>query len=121
MALTHPGLRKHVNISRLLLYDLITSPSGKSIPTLVVERATFGSLFDFLERGQHNVMARDRVDICNDVSAGLSAIHKAGFVHGDVKADNILVFESPGPGKQFLAKISDFGSIIIVDEAKEVE
>lgn len=102
VALTHPGLRQHANISRLLLYDLITS-SGKSIPTLVVERATFGSLYDFLER------------------AGLSAIHRAGIVHGDVKADNILIFESPEPDKQFLAKISDFGSIITVDNAKEME
>ena len=121
VALTHPGLRQHANISRLLLYDLITSSSGKSIPTLVVERATFGSLYDFLERGEHTITAKDRADICNDVTVGLSAIHRAGIVHGDVKADNILIFESPEPDKQFLAKISDFGSIITVDDAKEIE
>lgn len=121
VALTHPALRQHANISRLLLYDLITSSSGKSIPTLVVERAKFGSLYDLLERGQHTVMATDRADICKDITAGLSAIHRAGIVHGDVKADNVLIFESPEQNKQFLAKISDFGSIITVDDAKEIE
>ena len=60
---------------------------------LVVERATFGSLYDLLERGQQTVTARDRADICNDVTAGLSAIHRAGFFHGDVKSGGVLVFE----------------------------
>ena len=50
--------------------------------------------------------------LCLDIARGLSALHQAGLVHGDLKAENVLVCSSPS--RRYLAKISDFGFSVMV-------
>ena len=50
--------------------------------------------------------------LCLDIARGLSSLHQAGLVHGDVKAENVLVCSSPS--RRYLAKISDFGFSVVV-------
>lgn len=45
-------------------------------------------------------------DICLEVGRGLEAIHDAGLIHGDIKLDNILIFQDDN---RWIAKLSDFG------------
>lgn len=60
-----------------------------------------------------------RIKLCNDVTAGLLALHQAGAVHGDVKSENVLVFSSSNEKDAYIAKVADFGSAIIVGEQEE--
>ena len=122
LTLTRPSFQRHPNIIRLLKYDLVEDEDGQVVvPVLVMERATHGNLHDFLQRVSTPLDAQDKVNLLSDVTAGLSALHQAGIIHGDVKADNILVFEPPVPSGQrrYVAKLSDFGSIILLDEAQK--
>lgn len=86
-----------------------------------MERATYGSLHDFLQQASVPIDAQNKVDLCADVTAGLAALHQAGIIHGDVKADNALIFASPGPSgrRKYIAKLSDFGSTILLDEVRK--
>ena len=46
-----------------------------------------------------------------DIAMGLKYIHSKGFVHNDIKLDNILVVEQlKGSKTRMIAKINDFGA-----------
>jgi serine/threonine protein kinase len=45
------------------------------------------------------------------VAAGLDTLHACGIVHGDVKNENILIFEHHERG--FIAKLADFGCAVL--------
>lgn len=68
---------------------------------LVMEFVEGKTLADLIKQGP--VPAEKAVGILQDILAGLSAIHKAGILHRDLKPGNILLDHD---GK---AKISDFG------------
>jgi serine/threonine protein kinase len=44
--------------------------------------------------------------LCIDIGHGLQGLHEKGFVHGDLKPLNVLVFKS---NKRWIAKLCDFG------------
>ena len=123
-------------------YDIVYSQSIYSshdyAPYIAMEFAPHGTLRSFLsiyqglparsptaQRGGANALEAGirssytkrnywvRTALCLDVAKGLAALHNHKIFHTDVKADNILVFE-PAPGV-FKAKLSDFGTAIIVD------
>ena len=122
MTLTHPSLQQHPNITRLLRYDLVPDEHGQIVvPALIMERATYGNLHDFLHQVFPSLDAQYKVDLCADATAGLAALHQAGIIHGDVKADNILIFHATDPSgrRKYVAKLSDFGSAIFLDEARQ--
>lgn len=48
------------------------------------------------------------MSLATDIAHGLSVLHKYGVVHGDVKLDNILIFEDP-----YRAKLADFGHSLL--------
>jgi serine/threonine protein kinase len=50
------------------------------------------------------------MDLGLDVADGLLALHQLGVVHGDIKPDNVLMFEDP---KRWTAKIADFSHSIL--------
>ncbi|PUU72732.1 hypothetical protein B9Z19DRAFT_1136842 [Tuber borchii] len=55
-----------------------------------------------------------------DVSQGLSALHNAGIIHGDIKTDNVLVFPAEAPFF-CIAKLSDFGfSILDMEKTRKI-
>jgi serine/threonine protein kinase len=53
---------------------------------------------------------------CVDVANGLSALHDGGIIHGDIKPDNILIFEN---SRRLVAKIADFSHSLLVLETKK--
>ena len=60
-------------------------------------------------------------NIIEDITNGMANLHKAGYVHGDMKPDNILIYKEEKEGKiTFHAKISDFGKTRKLDEKKSI-
>lgn len=56
-----------------------------------------------------------RLSLCADVLKGYKSLHNAGYVHGDPKTENVLVFENKG---KLVAKISDFGKAEKIGDAQ---
>ncbi len=57
-------------------------------------------------------------DFCQDIVRGMKNLHKAGYVHGDMKLENMLVVQGSELGGQKYIKVSDFGKGAKVVEGK---
>jgi serine/threonine protein kinase/ankyrin repeat protein len=110
-ALLHPFLRYHPNIVRLLgLHWSSGNGSASVYPVLAMEYARHGSLSALQESTTLRTQVKQK--LCYDVARGLSILHACGIVHGDMKHENVLVFDNPydEPKDQpYLAKLADFG------------
>lgn len=92
----------HINIVRLLGYDLKCVVENRNAIVMVQELAPKGELFDYLMHTNkfEQTMA---ISVFHQLIAGLSAIHGAGIAHRDLKPENLLF------DKDFNLKIADFG------------
>jgi serine/threonine protein kinase len=50
-----------------------------------------------------------------DMAEALHIAHSAGIVHRDIKPSNVLLWRSPIPGREWRAKIADFGIAHLLD------
>ena len=104
--LTHPPFRNYECLIEALAYGC---PELGVYPYLVVDYADHGTLAEYLQR------ITPPVDQCRhlalDVAVGLQALHHSEIVHGDLKPDNVLVFDCAGERQQ-VAKLADFGASI---------
>ncbi|KAL8664455.1 MAG: hypothetical protein Q9202_003005 [Teloschistes flavicans] len=107
--LTHPPFRNHECLIEAIGYGWSRSTEAGVHPYLVVEYSDHGTLADYLQR------ITPPVDQCRqlalDCAVGLQALHHSGIVHGDLKIDNVLVFDCAGERPQ-VAKLADFGASI---------
>lgn len=90
-SLSHPNIVSIYDVGQEgnINYIVMELVSGKTLNELIKEEAPM----DY----------RKAADIAKQVAAGLSAAHKKGIVHRDVKPHNILMTEDG------IAKITDFG------------
>lgn len=115
--LAHEPLRHHPNIVDLLAFswDKQSDEFGRRWPFLVVENANCGSLVDFFQSADPSQRKlRIGMSLALDVANGLTALHHCGVVHGDLKPENVLIFQYPDG--TIRAKISDFGSATIMSD-----
>lgn len=110
----HSILRAHENICSLLFVGWEEHTAN---PVLALELADFGTLRDFLWAEDLRPLGPLAAHLVLDIAAGLSALHDSGIVHGDVKTDNILVFEHPH--RRAVAKLMDFEGSVILDDVKD--
>lgn len=112
--LSHTPLRSHPNIVNILGLEWFTNPltNDKLSVAIMLEYAELGSLSDFQISGARITISQ-KLDLCLDIGKGLSALHGCGVVHGDVKSENVLIFN--GGSKEYVAKISDFGGAVITN------
>lgn len=108
--LAHPLLAGHPNIVQLCF---IGWKKDEEFPGLAMEHAAHGSL-DFLIRDAWASLGPPQIQqirehLTLDILMGLHAIHEAGFVHGDLKPENVLLMSHPDKNRQVIAKIVDFG------------
>lgn len=90
---------KHVNIVRF-----IGACRKKMVWCIVTEYAKGGSVRQFLMRRQNrSVPLKIAVRQALDVARGMAYVHGLGFIHRDLKSDNLLIC-----GDKFI-KIADFG------------
>jgi serine/threonine protein kinase/Tfp pilus assembly protein PilF len=94
----------HPNVCRI--HDLgIDESTSESLAFLTMELILGETLAQHLHA---NRLTIDEVEnIAMQVAAGLSAAHKAGVVHRDLKSRNVILSEE---GSQFRAVITDFGT-----------
>lgn len=119
-ALIHPLLFKHPNVIEFLGIAWGSNPfsSQHRLPALIVEFAEHGTLAPVLSVVK-DIGSDLKHLLCLDVARGLSALHQVGLVHGDIKAENVLICSSPD--RKYMAKISDFGfSIMAATENNQV-
>ncbi len=108
LVLSHPMLKSHPNIVALkgIAWEQ-EDESETSLPVLVLEYAPLGDLSSFINENSVNVEVR--AAFCSDVANGLHALHKLGMAHGDIKCENVLVFQCDSSSTGYVAKLSDFG------------
>ncbi|EXJ92140.1 serine/threonine protein kinase [Capronia epimyces CBS 606.96] len=105
-ALQDLRLRDHPNVVSLIGYG-VELRTWHETPFLVMPLA-LGDLGKIL---QHQISLDVVYQLCLDVGYGLDAIHSCKLVHGDLKPQNILVFERDSPFDRLplVAKLADFG------------
>lgn len=115
--LTYPPLFRHPNIISYLGLAWGTNAYNHQhrLPALVVEYADQGTLADVL--GSRMLTPQTKLALCCDVASGLEAIHNTGLIHGDVKAENVLICSG---AERLIAKLADFG-YSVVTEAESAE
>lgn len=125
LRLCHPQLRKSSCIVSLkgwgLCLDSLESPrpGNPRLPLLIFDRANC-DLTEFIKNlPPFKALTYENLsDLALDIGSGLQAIHQAKICHGDLKLDNILVFDPdyvsrpgvPAQSRRWRAKICDFGS-----------
>ncbi|KAM0259856.1 hypothetical protein ACHAQJ_003100 [Trichoderma viride] len=110
IVLGHPEIRGHPNIVRLVgLCFEIDHETKIPWPVLVLQKAEHGDLKKFIDspRGK-GLSVRERLDLCVDVAAAITLMHREGIIHGDIKPENVLVFAEEADNKVKI-RVTDFG------------
>lgn len=108
-ALQDSRLRNHPNVVSLLGYG-VEMRTFHETPFLVMDLA----LGDLGRALKEQLPLGVQHQLCVGVGYGLDAIHDCQLVHGDLKPQNVLVFESQVVGMPLIAKLADFG--LSIDE-----
>ncbi|KAJ0385115.1 hypothetical protein COL922a_006997 [Colletotrichum nupharicola] len=109
----HSPLRAHPNLPTVIGYGW-NIRGELIIPFLVVEYAPLGTLREYIQKFQPPLP--DIEILLGDVASALEALHVSGIVHGDIKLDNVLVFPSWDRPAKALAKLTDFGHALILND-----
>ena len=113
--LSHPSIRACKNI--ISMFGLTWRPAfaGKGgkrrlLPSLVLEFASEGNLSNFFKSSTFCLAYTTKLGLVLDIARGLEVLHRHGIIHGDVKAENVLLtFDSDGT---LIAKLADFACSI---------
>ena len=92
---------KSDNILKMIGYSTNQKGPLKEL-VILTEYMEKGSLSDLL-RNEPNLSYKMRFSIAGDIAAGMAKMHKIGFIHRDIRPDNILV------NAKYVAKIGDMG------------
>ncbi|CAF2105798.1 hypothetical protein HID58_079334 [Brassica napus] len=91
------------------------SNHGNKVHKLRLEYASEGSLSAFMDHYADRKLPEPLIkDFTRMILEGLVSIHDHGYVHCDIKPDNLLVF--PSRQDSYELKISDFGNTLEVGE-----
>jgi serine/threonine protein kinase len=115
--LTHPPLRGHSCIVAAIAHGWTDDPQYGITPFIVLPYSSHGNLSQFIEK--HRPGWEDRYELALDVATGLRALHKNGFIHADIKPQNVLIFESMDNTLDRIpqmAQLADFGSTLSQDD-----
>ncbi|KAH6842426.1 hypothetical protein B0I37DRAFT_381908 [Chaetomium sp. MPI-CAGE-AT-0009] len=105
--LSHSSLRQHPNIIRILGVHWDYFQTGYPEPLILLEKANM-DLRKFQAKNSSLPFATKKA-IALDIAQGLSALHEAGVIHGDMKPANVLIFFKP----ELRAKLADFSHSLL--------
>lgn len=87
------------------VYDIIELPDGR--PAIIMEWLEGKPLSDELA-ARGTFTAPELIALMKEIGSALGAVHRAGFVHRDIKPNNIIVIPE---GNWFHVKLVDFGIV----------
>ena len=105
-SLNHHGL--------VTLFDAHIADDGLSY--LVMEYVEGLTLRERIARGP--LPPVETASIAVDLAEALHVAHSSGIVHRDIKPSNVLLWKSPLPGREWRAKLADFGIAHLLDSAR---
>jgi serine/threonine protein kinase len=103
--LCQPSLHGHPHIVKLLF---VGWRKGGIPPVMALEMGEYGSLEFIIRDATPGPTSPQKKHITLDIALGLRAIHRAGFTHGDLKPDNIVITSGNDSSRPFVAKLIDF-------------
>jgi hypothetical protein len=96
----------HSNVCRILEFGIHGRGRGEALPFLTMELLQGETVAERLRRvGRLDVASSRR--ILGAVAEALTAIHRAGIVHRDLKTENIILVTTPAGGERVV--VMDFG------------
>lgn len=100
------ALRQEIKLARMVTHPNVVRVhdfgEALGVRYFTMEYVAGTTLYDFLERGGPLAII-PALQIAKQICRGLSAVHKAGVVHGDMKPQNVIV------GAAGVVKLMDFG------------
>lgn len=91
------GVTKHWNkTSGLRHYSLIMEKGSKDLKTYLDNHYTLGKRYS----------VQEQLQLAYDIAIGLAQLHELNLIHGDLKDENILLFETKNG---YQAKLTDLG------------
>jgi eukaryotic-like serine/threonine-protein kinase len=117
---------QHPNVARFYLYERIRDADGD--PTdeyLIAMEFVNGTDLQQLVRKIGPIPWPFAVQWICDMLSGLVVIHESGFIHRDVKPENVMIVgPHPGPGvsrEETAAKLLDFGAVNRIGEPVKLD
>ncbi len=98
----HTAALTHQNIASVFDYGEITDTDGREVAFLVMEFVEGEPLVSILDR-ELTLSPERTLDVLAQAGEGLSAAHRAGVVHRDIKPGNLMVRPDG------VVKLTDFG------------
>ncbi|XP_041015658.1 mitogen-activated protein kinase kinase kinase 20-like [Juglans microcarpa x Juglans regia] len=90
--------------------EITTQEKGEMVYNLLLEYASKGTLANSIEKSDGCQLPKTDVKRYTwSILKGLSHIHDCGFIHCDLKPENVLLVPAISPSSNFVAKIGDFG------------
>ncbi|XP_076886345.1 mitogen-activated protein kinase kinase kinase 20-like [Bidens hawaiensis] len=102
------NIRGCSNVIRCFGEEVTIGDQGQMVYNLLLEYGSGGTLADLIKKS--NGVGLPELDArrhARSILRGLSHVHKRGFVHCDLKPENVLLVAGKTGG--FIAKIGDFG------------
>lgn len=104
------NIRGNPNVIECYGEEITNGDNGQMVYNLLLEYGSGGTLDDLIKKSDGKGLSEfDVRRYARSIVLGLSHVHKKGYVHCDLKPQNVMMVSSCSKNGGFNAKIGDFG------------